>query len=78
MHIGGSANRIELKPETDEEKAALQRYLDGDGIVFWGDSDEFRGGAFVISTVPVPARPRQRLGMQWAVWAWLKQRVALA
>jgi len=75
MHVGGSANRIELKPETDEEKAALRRYLDGDGIVFWGDSDEFRGGAFILSTAPILGRStNEGLGF----WAWLKQRVAFA
>lgn len=55
MKIGGVAERIELKPETDDERASLQRLLHGDSITFWGDSDSFEGGAFVINTAPLPA-----------------------
>ena len=49
MKLGGQADRIELKPETDEEKAAVQRILDGDAVIFWGDS-EFKGGALVLNS----------------------------
>ena len=52
MQLGGIADRIELKPETDEEKASIQRMLGGDGVVYWGDSDKFAGGAFIINTAP--------------------------
>ena len=48
MKLGGQADRIELKPETDEEKASVQRILDGDAAIFWGDS-EFKGGALILN-----------------------------
>lgn len=48
MRLGGQADRIELKPETDEEKAAVQRIIDGDVVIFWGDS-EFEGGALILN-----------------------------
>ncbi len=51
MQVGGIAERIELKPETDEEKASLQKALDGKGMLYWGDSDSFERGAFIINTV---------------------------
>ncbi|MDZ4249533.1 MAG: hypothetical protein U0990_05525 [Candidatus Nanopelagicales bacterium] len=55
MQIAGSVQRIEIKPETDEEKAHLQRLVGWEWardqrtgpLMFWGDSDTF-GGAFVI------------------------------
>ncbi len=58
MKLGGVPQRIELKPETDEEKASLQRMVDGDGLAFWGDSDEFRGGAFIINTSKILSRDK--------------------
>ncbi len=60
MKLGGDALRIELAPETDEDRAALEIILarervirqvlnDSQPLVYWGDSDEF-GGALIINS----------------------------
>ncbi len=60
MKLGGDALRIELAPETDEDKAALEGILarervirqvlnESQPLVYWGDSDEF-GGALIINS----------------------------
>ena len=53
MKIGGQPDRLELKPETDEEKAAAQRIIDGQANIYWGDS-EFKGGALIFNTARLP------------------------
>ncbi len=57
MKLGGVPERIEIKPETDDEKAAFQKILDRSKVarddhllIYWGDSEEF-GGALIINTV---------------------------
>ncbi len=60
MKLGGDALRIELVPETDEDKAALEGILarervirqvlnESQPLIYWGDSDEF-GGALIINS----------------------------
>ncbi len=55
MKLAGIPERIELKPENDDENAAFQRILDATRpwradrlMAWWGDSDEF-GQALIIS-----------------------------
>lgn len=59
MKISGIGQRIEFKPDNDDEKALLQEALDRQHehgvLLFWGDSDAFSGGAFVVSTAAKPA-----------------------
>lgn len=57
MKLGGQADRIELKPETGAEKEAVQRIIDGEAAIYWGDS-EFKGGALVLNSAqphPTPS-----------------------
>ena len=60
MKLGGDADRIELAPETDADKAALEGVLARERVIrqvlneshpfiYWGDSDEF-GGALIINS----------------------------
>ena len=61
MQVSGIVERIEIKPETEEEKAHLQSLLDEqrlmtkpwNPLLYWGDSEAF-GGAFIINSIRVP------------------------
>lgn len=61
MKLAGVPERIEIKPENDDERAAFQRIIDGTKpwdlhslMAWWGDSDEFTGGALIISMAVPP------------------------
>ncbi len=61
MKLAGDAKRIELLPETDEDKKAIQVILeredvirqvlnDSHPLIYWGDSDEDGGrGGLIIN-----------------------------
>ena len=57
MQVGGSIDRLEIRPETEEERQHAQRMINlGQGdqsvLIYWGDSDSFgQGGALIINTV---------------------------
>jgi hypothetical protein len=54
MKLVGLPERIELKPETEEEKSACRRIINGDAVLYWGDS-EFTGGALIINSATFPS-----------------------
>lgn len=58
MKVAGPPNRIELKPENDAERDALQKLADGTAVVYYGDSDHFAGGAVIVNTTDqLPTAP---------------------
>ena len=60
MKVGGEPDRLELKPETDAEKDAAQRIIDGRAVIYWGDS-EFKGGALILNSSTEPNNPARHL-----------------
>ncbi|KKN82254.1 hypothetical protein LCGC14_0310670 [marine sediment metagenome] len=55
MKLAGVPERIELHPETDEEKEHLSRIVQGNAVVFWGDSEDIdkKGTVFVMNSARV-------------------------
>ena len=60
MKVAGSSGRMELHPESAEEKEFLQGMLDTgkEAALYWGDADE-GGTAFVINNTRVGAADGQ-------------------
>lgn len=56
MKLYGNPRRIELKPETDEEREIFQRIVDGKALIYWGDS-AVAGGALIINSHQTPRPP---------------------
>lgn len=53
MKFSGEPRRIELTPETPEERAAVQDILDGKALIYRGDKTGQSGTALIINTVRV-------------------------
>jgi len=59
MRLGGSIRRIEIIPDTEEEKAAIQDIIDGKVVIYWGDTGEEPSeyGSGLILNSSVEAQP---------------------
>ena len=54
MRLAGPPTRLELIPETPEDRAAINRILEKDVVIFWGDSEAV-GGALILNNAPSDA-----------------------
>lgn len=57
MKLGGEPRRLELTPETEEERRVCRAIMDGEATIYWGDAKQ-PGGALIINTAEVKKRPK--------------------